>query len=123
MLKFFRENKLTAAIFLISLLVVLVGVVLVVISNKRAAQQAEAQQQLQTLSAIAAEAEKQLQQTVVHPEVPITDVIPQDSLDKVAAMENKNPEPGTADWCEVMMVKASKDWTTDEQQLFAKHCI
>lgn len=123
MWNFIRENKLISALFIISFIVILFGVALVIYSNQQAVNRAKEQAQVETLSKIALEAETQLLQTVVHPDVPITDVIPEDSLSKVSAMENKNPEPGTADWCEVMMVKPSKEWSTDEQQIFAKNCI
>lgn len=123
MSNFFRENKLIVGLLVVSFLVILVGVALVVYSNYQREQQAEAQRQLQTLNKIAKEAQDQLAQTVVHPDVPITDVIPEGSQAKVDAMENKSPAPGSTDWCEVMMVKPSKEWTTDEQQIFAKNCI
>lgn len=123
MLNFFRANKLIAALFIVSFLVILLGVALLVYSKQQIAQQAKEQAQLQMLNKIAVAAEAQLLQTVAHPDVPITDVIPEDSVAKVAAMKDKNPAPGTADWCEVMMVKPSKEWTTDEQQTFARNCI
>lgn len=121
MSNFVRENKLIVALLVGSFLVILLGVALVFYSNHQSERQAEVQ--LQTLNKIAQEAQDQLTQTVVHPDVPITDVIPEDSQAKVNAMENKSPAPGSADWCEVMMVKPSKEWTTDEQQIFAKNCI
>jgi hypothetical protein len=123
MLNFFRANKLITALFIASFLVILLGVALLVYSKQQMAQQAEEQAQLQMLKKIAVAAEAQLMQTVAHPDVPISDVIPEDSVAKVAAMKDKNPAPGTADWCEVMMVKPSKEWTTDEQQTFARNCI
>ncbi len=123
MLNFFRANKLIAALFIVSFLVILLGVALLVYSKQQMAQQAREQAGLQTLNKIAVAAEAQLMQTVAHPDVPITDVIPEDSVARVAAMKDKNPSPGTADWCEVMMVKPSKEWTTEEQQIFAKSCI
>lgn len=123
MSNFFRENKLIVGLLVVSFLVILLGVALVVYSNYQREQKAEAQRQLQALNKIAKEAQDQLAQTIVHPDVPITDVIPEDSQAKVDAMENKSPAPGSADWCEVMMVRPSKEWTTDEQQIFAKNCI
>lgn len=123
MLKFFSENKLLAALFTISFLVILVGVVLLMYSKQQMAKQATEEAQLQSLNKIANEAQSQLLQTIAHPDVPITDVVPEESVAKVAAMKDKNPEAGTDDWCEVMMVKPSKEWTADEQQTFAKNCI
>lgn len=123
MLKFFRENKLLAALFIVSFLTILLGAVLLMYSKQQMAKQAREEAQLQLLNKIANEAQSQLMQTVAHPDVPITDVVPEESVAKVAAMKNKNPEAGTDDWCEVMMVKPSKEWTTEEQQTFAKNCI
>ncbi|HTF95689.1 MAG TPA: DUF3012 domain-containing protein [Cellvibrio sp.] len=123
MLKFFRENKLIAALFIVSFLVILLGVVLLMYSRQQVAKQAREEAQMQSLNKIANEAKAQLMQTVAHPDVPITDVVPEGSVEKVAAMKDKNPEAGTDDWCEVMMVKPSKEWTPDEQQTFAKNCI
>lgn len=123
MLKFFRENKLIAALFIVSFLVILLGVALLVYSNQQVAKQSREEAQIQSLNKIATEAQAQLMQTVAHPDVPITDVVPADSVAKVAAMKDKNPQEGSSDWCEVMMVKPSKEWTPDEQQTFAKNCI
>ncbi len=123
MLKFLRENKLVAALIIGSFVVILIGLGLIIYSNQQAFMHAKEQSQIETLNKIALDAEAQLKQTVVHLDVPITDVIPSDSVNKVSAMENKNPPAGTADWCEVMMVKPSKEWSTDEQQIFAKNCI
>lgn len=53
----------------------------------------------------------------------VGDIKPQESLDRVAALNGRIPEVGSDDWCEVMMVKDAKDWTEDEQSLFAKHCL
>ncbi len=123
MLNFFRENKLLAALFVVSFLVILLGAALLIYSKQQMAKQAREQAQLQSLNKIAHEAQTQLMQTVAHPDVPITDVVPEDSVAKVAAMKDKNPQAGTDDWCEVMMVKPSKEWTAEEQQTFAKNCI
>ncbi|WP_049629977.1 DUF3012 domain-containing protein [Cellvibrio sp. pealriver] len=123
MLNFFRANKLIAALFICSFLVILLGVALLMYSKYQIEQQKNAEIQLQALTKIAQEAESQLMQTVANPDVPITDIIPEESVTKVEAMKNKNPEAGSADWCEVMMVKPSKEWTVDEQKTFAQHCI
>lgn len=123
MLNFFRENKLIAALFVSSFLVILVGVALLIYSKQKIAQQEKYDAQVQTLTKIAAEAEAQLMQTAGNSDVPIADVIPQESLAKVKAMKNKNPDVGSADWCEVMMIKPSKEWTVEEQKAFAQNCI
>ena len=123
MLNFFRENKLIAALFIVSFLVILLGLVLLSYSRHQIAQQEKANAQVQTLTKIAVEAETRLLQTAGNADVPIEDVIPEESLAKVKAMKNKNPEMGSADWCEVMMIKPSKEWTPEEQKAFAQSCI
>lgn len=123
MLNFFRENKLIAALFIGSFLVILLGIALLMYSKHQIAQQEQANAQLQALTKIAIEAESQLLQTTGNSDVPIEDVIPEESLAKVKAMKDKNPEVGSADWCEVMMIKPSKDWTEEEQKTFAQNCI
>lgn len=123
MLNFFRENKLIAALFICSFLVILLGVALLMYSKHQIAQQEKVNTQLQVLTKIAVDAENQLLQTVSNSDVPIEDVIPDESLAKVKAMKDKNPDVGSADWCEVMMIKPSKDWTEEEQKAFAQNCI
>ncbi|MCE3251688.1 MAG: hypothetical protein K0Q67_698 [Cellvibrio sp.] len=123
MMSFFREQKLIAALLIGSVLVLLVGVGLIVHSNKVAKEAAQAEAAVQRLNTIAKSASEQLQQTVVYSDVPIVDVKPEDSQAKVSALNGRTPEPGSDDWCEVMMVKDAKEWTTDEQSLFAKNCI
>lgn len=51
------------------------------------------------------------------------DLIPDASKEKVERMTNKNPELGSEDWCEILMVKPSSDWSKDDQANFAKHCL
>ena len=123
MMTFFREQKLIAALLLGSLLVLLAGVGLIVHSKKVAKEAAQAEAAMQRLNTIAKSASEELQQTVVYADVPITDVKPEDSQAKVSALNGRVPDPGSEDWCEVMMVKDAKEWTTDEQSLFAKNCI
>jgi predicted negative regulator of RcsB-dependent stress response len=123
MMNFFREQKLITALMVGSLLVLLVGVGLIVYSNKAAKEAEQAAATVQRLTTIANSASEQLQQTVVYSDVPIADVKPEDSLAKVSAMNGRVPEVGSADWCEVMMVKDAAEWTKDEQSLFAKNCI
>ena len=123
MLNFFREQKLITALLFGSLLVLVLGVGLIVHSNNAAKEAAQAEATLQRLTSIANSASEQLKETVVYADVPITDVKPEDSIAKVAALNGRTPEVGSADWCEVMMVKDAKDWTKDEQSLFAKNCI
>lgn len=81
------------------------------------------QQQLQTLNNIANQAVENLVKTVAHPEVPIEDIIPAESVAKVKALNGKIPEAGSDDWCELMMTKDGKTWTQEEQSQFAQHCI
>jgi hypothetical protein len=123
MMTFFREQKLLAALLLGSLLVLLLGVGLIVYSKNAAKEAAQAEATVQRLTTIANSASEELKETVVYSDVPITDVKPEDSVAKVSALNGRTPELGSDDWCEVMMVKDAKDWTTDEQTLFAKNCI
>lgn len=123
MMTFFREQKLLTALLVGSLLVLLLGVGLIIYSKNAAKEAAQAEATVQRLNTIANSASEQLQQTVVYSDVPITDVKPEDSIAKVSALNGRTPEVGSADWCEVMMVKDAKDWTKEEQSLFAKNCI
>jgi hypothetical protein len=123
MMNFFREQKLLTGLLLGSLLVLLLGVVLIIYSNNAAKEAAQTEATLQRLNVIANSASEELQKTVVYADVPITDVKPEDSVAKVSALNGRIPEEGSADWCEVMMVKDAKDWTKEEQSLFAKNCI
>ena len=120
MMNVIRENKGLMLLLVASVLAIIVGLWFVQASNKKQAQQ---EQQLSRLNAIAAQANAELQQSVVHADVPIDDIIPQQSVEKVAAMKGKEPELGSEDWCEWMMVKDSEKWSEAEQLLFAQKCI
>lgn len=123
MMTFFREQKLIAALLLGSLLVLLLGAGLIMYSSHKAKEAAIAEASVQRLTAIANDASKKLQETIVYSDVPITDVKPDDSVVKVSALNGRVPDVGSDDWCEVMMVKDAKDWTKEEQSIFAKNCI
>lgn len=132
MIRFFREQKILAALLILSILVILAGLILIQYTNKKAtetavaAQEAEqVQKTIETMNVIADIAEQELQESgsADAPVNPVGDIKPQESLDRVAALNGRTPEVGGDDWCEVMMVKDAKDWTTDEQSLFAKNCI
>jgi hypothetical protein len=123
MMTFFREQKLITALLFGSLLVLLLGVGLIMYSKNAAKEAAMAEASVQRLTAIANDASKQLQETIVYSDVPITDVKPDDSIAKVSALNGRVPDVGSDDWCEVMMVKDAKDWTKEEQSIFAKNCI
>jgi len=123
MMTFFREQKLLAVLLVGSLLVLLLGVGLIIYSKNAAKEAAQAEATVQRLNTIAKSASEQLKETVVYSDVPITDVKPEDSIAKVSALNGRTPEVGSDDWCEVMMIKDAKDWTKEEQSLFAKNCI
>lgn len=123
MMTFFREQKLLAALLVGSLLVLLLGVGLIIYSKNAAEEAAQAEATVQRLNVIANSASEELQKTVVYSDVPIVDVKPEESVAKVSALNGRTPEVGSDDWCEVMMVKDAKDWTKEEQSLFAKNCI
>jgi len=132
MIRFFREQKFLAALLVLSFLVILAGLIMIWYTTKKAteaavvAQEAEqVQTTIDTMTVIAGIAEQELQGSASNeaPVNPVGDVKPQESLDRVAALNGRIPEVGSDDWCEVMMVKDAKDWTRDEQSLFAKNCI
>lgn len=134
MMSFFREQKLLVALLLISLLVLGAGIFMIQITEEQAQQHTEQQavQQLDeqakavaamNLMADIAEQELKGQQQPQPAVQGIADIKPQESIDRVAALNGRVPDVGSDDWCEVMMVKDAKDWTVDEQSLFAKHCL
>lgn len=130
MVSFFREQKLLAAILILSLLVVGIGFFMVQLTQEQqeitVAQQTanDDQKAVMAMALMAEAAERELsEQQTQSPLQSIGDVKPQESIDRVAALNGRVPEVGSDDWCEVMMVKDAKDWTFDEQSLFAKHCL
>ncbi len=123
MMTFFREQKLIAALLFGSVLVLLLGIGLILYSENSAKDVAKTTTSVQRLNAIAEDASQQLQQTIAHPDVPISDVKPEESIARVSALNGRIPDIGSDDWCEVMMVKNAKDWTEEEQSIFAKNCI
>lgn len=121
---FFREQKLISIIVIASFLILLVGVALIYNNQLKANTAKKEQAQLNAMQNIAVMAAQELQQTATQsPSQPIADIKPAESIAKVASFNGNVPEVGTEDWCEWMMVKDSKEWTPDEQALFAKHCI
>lgn len=128
-MSFFREQKLLAALLVISLLVLVAGLVMIQLSHKQAVQKDDAmvedqKKTIATMNLIADMAEQGLQEQQNQPAVQgIGDIKPHESLDRVAALNGRIPDIGSDDWCEVMMVKDASDWTTDEQAIFAKHCL
>lgn len=130
MMSLFREQKLLATLLIFSVVALGVGLFMIQSINKTPGQQTEqlADEQQKTIAAMnlmaeIAEQELKAQQSSQQPVKTVGDIKPQESLDRVAALNGRVPEIGTDDWCEVMMVKDAKDWTLDEQSLFAKHCL
>ncbi|QEI12399.1 DUF3012 domain-containing protein [Cellvibrio japonicus] len=117
---FVREHKWLVIVMLASVLVIIAGLLTISYTNK---QQAAQIQELQRLDQIAKEATQTLLDTAAHAEEPIEDVIPQESVEKVKAMNGQAPAQGSEDWCHWMMVKDADSWTLEEQSLFARHCI
>jgi uncharacterized protein HemX len=127
-----------SAVIGLSILVIIAGVFLVKHANEQAVVYAEQQKQiteqqsnqeardtLKQLQAMAAQAAAELKasqstQTGTPEKIDFT---PESSKEKVANMQNKNPESGSEDWCEVMMVKPDTEWTKEEQGIFAKNCL
>jgi hypothetical protein len=132
MIRFFREQKFLATVLVLSLLVIIAGLVMIQYSNKKAAETAVAGQEakkvqatIDTMSVIAGIAEQELQESAAKEAAvnPVADVTPQESLDRVAALNGRIPDVGSDDWCEVMMVKDADAWTKEEQEIFAQRCL
>lgn len=120
----------------LSILVILVGVILVKNANDQAtlyAQEQASKQRaeqldsntLDQLTAIAAQAQAELEATqsaeLGAPKK--LNFATDESQKKVDKMLNKNPEKGSEDWCEIMMVKPDTQWTKEEQGVFAENCL
>lgn len=132
MIRFFREQKFLAALLVLSFLVILAGLIMIQYTNKKAAETAVAEQEaeqvqttIDTMTVIAGLAEQELQESgaTEAPVNPVGDVKPQESLDRVAALNGRIPDVGSDDWCEVMMVKDADAWTKEEQEIFAQRCL
>ncbi len=134
MMFFFREHKALVILFTLSLLVLVAGLFMIQSGSENptaseapqeaTAASANAEQVVATMNYIADSAEQQLKaQQSEHTTQGIADIKPQESLDRVAALNGRIPEIGSDDWCEVMMVKDADKWTQEEQSLFAKHCL
>ncbi|WP_039913593.1 DUF3012 domain-containing protein [Cellvibrio mixtus] len=124
MLTFFRNNKLVVSLFAASLLIVCIGATTVSYVNRQAQQTTLDNEQVQRISGIALHAEQQLQTTLGDGSgAAIADVIPAASVARVAAINEREVIIGSADWCETRMVKPADEWTLEDQQTFAKHCI
>jgi hypothetical protein len=127
----------------LSVLVIIAGVLIIKDANEKAliySQQQDVMQQevlqqqpndqstehlVQQLEQLAASAESELAASKSDASAPAKDMdfIPEESRKKVEQMKNKNPDPGTEDWCELLMVKPAQDWSEEEQGIFAKNCL
>jgi hypothetical protein len=119
----------------LSILVIIIGVLMVKHANEQAlihSQQSTEKQVdnsdqeiIQQFQQLAASAEAELAASKVDgSQSPKNmDIIPDESKQKVERMSNKNPELGSEDWCELLMVKPGKDWSQEDQANFAKHCL
>ena len=121
----------------VSILVIAIGVWMVKHANEQAliysqqtAEKAVAQpvdksdqEIIQQFQQLAASAEEELAASKADGSQPPKnmDIIPDESKQKVDQMANKNPELGSEDWCELLMVKPVKDWSQYDQTNFAKH--
>ncbi|WP_225318368.1 DUF3012 domain-containing protein [Cellvibrio sp. KY-YJ-3] len=130
MMSLFREQKFLVILLILSVLVLGLGLFMIQSTNKKSEQQTEqlVNEQEKTVAAMnlvaeIAQQELKAQQSNQQMVQTVGDIKPQESLDRVAALNGRIPEVGSDDWCEVMMVKDAKDWTEDEQSLFAKHCL
>ncbi|MDO8345265.1 MAG: DUF3012 domain-containing protein [Cellvibrio sp.] len=132
MIRFFREQKFLATLLVLSFLVILAGLIMIQYTNKKAAEavitaqeSAQVQTTIDTMNVIAGLAEQELQESASNEALvnPVGDVKPQESLDRVAALNGRVPEVGSDDWCEVMMVKDADAWTKEEEDIFAQRCL
>ncbi|UUA73519.1 MULTISPECIES: DUF3012 domain-containing protein [unclassified Cellvibrio] len=130
MMSLFREQKFLVILLILSVLVLGLGLFMIQSTNKKSEQQTKqlVNEQEKTVAAMnlvaeIAQQELKAQQSNQQMVQTVGDIKPQESLDRVAALNGRIPEVGSDDWCEVMMVKDAKDWTEDEQSLFAKHCL
>lgn len=132
MIRFLREQKFLATLLALSFLVIIAGLIMIQYTNNKAAETAVAAQEAQqvqttidTMTVIAGIAEQELQESASNeaPVNPVGDVKPQESLDRVTALNGRVPEVGSDDWCEVMMVKDADAWTKEEQDIFAQRCL
>lgn len=130
MMSLFREQKFLVILLILSVLVLGLGLFMIQSTNKKSEQQTEqlVNEQEKTVAAMnlvaeIAQQELKAQQSNQQMVQTVGDIKPQESLNRVAALNGRIPEVGSDDWCEVMMVKDAKDWTEDEQSLFAKHCL
>lgn len=127
-----------ATVIGLSILVIIVGVLMIKHANEQAVVYAGEQRKLlekqqsqdtdttlKQFELIAAQAEAELKASKSTESGPPAkmDFASDMTREKVANMTNKNPEQGTNDWCEVMMVKPDAEWTKEEQGIFAKHCL
>jgi type II secretory pathway pseudopilin PulG len=119
-MSFVREHKWLLVLVVLSLITIGVGIFLI---QQSRSQQQDEQKQLDLYNRIASQAADNLMQTVAHPDVPIEDIVPAESVAKVNAMNGKIPESGSDDWCELMMTKDGKSWSKEEQSQFAQNCI
>jgi hypothetical protein len=133
---FFREQKMLVALLAVSVLVILAGLIMIqytqhqdeqslVNSTEVLAESAQVEKTIATMNTIAEMAGQQLENSK-QPQTSgaaVGDTKPQASLDRVAALNGRIPDVGSDDWCEVMMVKDDSAWTTNEQEIFATHCL
>ena len=140
MLAILNSKYFLAAVIGLSVIVIIVGVLMVKNANEQAIIYAE--QQKIAAQKIATEQEptddlvKQLEQLAASAQADLEasksrdsqlpkdlDFVPEVSKQKVNAMVNKNPDIGSEDWCELLMVKPGKEWSEQDHRDFAKHCL
>lgn len=118
-----------ASVIGLSILVLIIGVLIVKNANEQAViyeQQKQAQSQtdpMAQINAMAVQAEMELKaaqstETGVPKKIDFTE-----SPENLASLQSKNPEPGTEDWCKLMMTKPDSDWNAEDNGIFAKHCL
>ena len=129
LVSFFHNHTFISAIFTVSLLVLLAGIIII---NASAPEQAVATSssstevaQLAAYHSLAnnAAAELENMRTAAASKVTIGDMKPEFYAKQVAELKGEAPVLGSEGWCALMMIKDADDWTVSEQQLFSQHCL
>lgn len=124
----------------LSILVIIIGVLMVKNANEQAVIYAEKQKVIAAHTSVeeesttdivkqfeqlAASAQTELEASKPENTQPLEniDFVSAETRKKVAEMVDKNPEIGSEDWCEVLMVRPGRDWSEQDHQDFAKHCL
>lgn len=125
----------------LSIVVIIIGLLIVKRANEQAVVYAEKQKALalqkssveeepaativNQLERLAASAQAELEASKPSATKPPEnlDFVSEERRKKVAQMTNKDPEIGSEDWCELLMIRPGKDWSEQDHRDFAQHCL